>query len=345
MMSKVDLPNLKRMVDRHGKRRVYFRLASGKLRALPPEEDTAAFLAAYQAAAEDRTPPPPIGGDRVKPGTIAALAVLYLQSPEFARLATSTKATTRRLLDRLREAHGARPVAGMQIEDARKMVRQRADKPAAANRLLKLLRMLMRLAVDSGWRRDDPTRDVRPVRYRTTEIATWADSDIARFTDHWPLGTRERLALALLLYTGQRQSDVVRMGPQHVRDGRIAVRQVKTGKPLLIPMHAELLATLEATRSGHAVFLATRSGKPFTANGIGNWIRDAMRAAELPKGLSPHGLRKAAARRLAEAGCTTLQIAAITGHRSLRELEVYVRDVDQMQLADDAMKTLAKTKR
>lgn len=346
MMAKVDLPHLKRMTDRHGKKRVYFKRRGYKLIPLPAEENTDAFLDAYRAALDGvAATPKAIGADRVKPGTLAALIVLYLQSPEWAALAASTKAATRRILERLRVDHGHRPVVTMQIEQVRALVRKHADKPAAANRLLKLLRALLRLAVDAGWRRDDPTRDVRPIRYRTNEIATWSNDDIALFAERWPVGTRERLALALLLFTGQRQSDVVRMGPQHVQDGRIAVRQVKTGARLLIPMHPELVTALAAHTSGHAVFLATKQGQPFSPNGVGNWLRDAMRAANLPAGLSPHGLRKAAARRLAEAGCTTLQIAAITGHRSLRELELYTRDVDQVRLADAAIENLTKTRR
>src|SRR5689334_4199097 len=127
-MAKVNLPNLKRMRDRHGKARIYYRATSHRLIPLPPEDDTDAFLAAYRAASEDRTPPRPIGADRVKPGTIAALVVLYLKSPEWGALAASTKAATRRLLDRLRAEHGHRPVATMQLEHVRVLVRKRADK-------------------------------------------------------------------------------------------------------------------------------------------------------------------------------------------------------------------------
>lgn len=343
MNAKVNLPNLKRFTDRHGKRRVYFKPARGKLIPLPPEEDTAAFVAAYQAARDGSATPPPIGAAKVAPGSLAALVVLYLQSPEWARLAPSTKRSTRRILERLREAHGHRPAATMQIEQVRVLVRKHADKPAAANRLLKVLRALMRLAVDSGWRRDDPTRDVRPIRYATTEIATWSEGDIARFLDRWPLGTREHLALSLLLYTGQRQADVVGLGPQHVREGRIELRQSKTGQAVAVPVHPKLAEAIAAHPARHAVYLVTSDGRPFSVAGLGNWLREARTAAGMAPGMSPHGLRKAAARRLAEAGCSALQIQAVTGHRSLRELEVYVREADRVRLADAAFATLRKT--
>ena len=345
MNAKVNLPNLKRMRDRHGKRRVYFKPARGKLIALPPEEDTAAFIAAYQAAREGSATPPPIGASRVAPGTVAALVVLYLQSPEWARQAATTKKSTRRILERLRTEHGHRPAATMQIDQVRALVRKRADKPAAANRVLKVLRALMRLAVDSGWRRDDPTREVRPVRYGKTEIPTWSEADIARFLERWPLGTREHLALSLLLYTGQRQADVVGLGPQHVRDGRIELRQSKTGQAVAVPIHPTLAEAIAAHPARHAVYLVTADGRPFTVAGLGNWLREARAKAGMPAGMSPHGLRKAAARRLAEAGCSALQIQAVTGHRSLRELEVYVRQTDRVTLADAAFATLRKSER
>lgn len=342
MNAKVNLPSIKRFTDRHGRRRVYYKPGRGKLIALPPE-DSPEFVSAYQAAREGSATPPPIGASKVKPGSLAALVVLYLTSPEWARLATSTKRSTRLILERLREEHGHRPAATMQIEQVRALVRKQADKPAAANRLLKVLRALMRLAVDSGWRRDDPTREARPIRYATKEIETWSEADIARFVDRWPLGTREHLALSLLLYTGQRQSDVVRLGPQHVRDGRIELRQQKTGQGAAVPIHPALAEAIAAHPSGHAVYLVTSAGKPFSVAGLGNWLRDARAAAGMSPGMSPHGLRKAAARRLAEAGCTALQIQAVTGHRSLRELEVYVREADRVRLADAAFATLRKT--
>jgi|SRR5215475_9637214 len=141
------------------------------------------------------------------------------------------------------------------------------------------------------------------------------------------VGSKPRLALALLLYTGQRRSDVVSMGRQHIRDGVLQVRQVKTGAELMIPVHAELAKVLGET-SGDMTFLTTQFGKRFTAAGFGNWFHEECNDAGLLH-CSAHGLRKAAARRLAEAGCTEHQIAAITGHASLREVARYTKAADQ----------------
>ena len=114
---------------------------------------------------------------------------------------------------------------------------------------------------------------------------------------------------------------------------------------MAVPIHPTLAEAIAAHPARHAVYLVTGDGRPFTVAGLGNWLREARKKAAMPAGMSPHGLRKAAARRLAEAGCSALQIQAVTGHRSLRELEVYVRQTDRVTLADAAFATLRKSER
>ena len=120
----------------------------------------------------------------------------------------------------------------------------------------------------------------------------------------------------------------------------MSVRQQKTGAELAIPVHTELQTIITATTTGQMTFLITELGKPFTPAGFGNWFRDRCDEAGLSH-CSAHGLRKAAARRLAEAGCTANEIAAVTGHASLREIARYTKAADQKRLATAAM---AKTK-
>jgi integrase len=152
-------------------------------------------------------------------------------------------------------------------------------------------------------------------------------------------GTKARLALELLLGTGQRRSDVVRMGLQHVKGDEIAVRQQKTDEPLLIPMEPNLVQALAAIPKTNLTFLVTERGAPFTSAGFGNWFRDRCNEAELPQ-CSAHGLRKLAATRLANAGCSTDQVKAITGHKSLSEVARYTKAADQRRLARQAMSML-----
>jgi integrase/recombinase XerD len=143
--------------------------------------------------------------------------------------------------------------------------------------------------------------------------------------------------------TGGRREDAVRLGPQHVRNGRVRFRQAKnehrTPIDIDIPLHPELEASIAATPSGHLAFLATEFGRPFTPAGFGNWFRDQCDKANLHH-CSAHGLRKATAAALAEAGASTHEIAAVTGHMSLEEVERYTRAVRRKKLADAAMAKL-----
>jgi integrase len=189
-------------------------------------------------------------------------------------------------------------------------------------------------------RADDPARDIDYIRRKATGFHTWSEDEIAQFEAHHPIGTKARMALALLLYTAQRRS-VVKMGRQHIRGGVVQVRQQKTSAVLAIPLHPELAAIVEATPSEHLTFLTTAYGKPFTAAGFGNWFREQCDAVGLPKHCAAHGLRKAACRRLAEAGCSANVIAAISGHTTLREVERYTKAADQERMARQGMAAIS----
>jgi integrase len=117
----------------------------------------------------------------------------------------------------------------VQREHIVKLMAGRADKPNSANGLRKALRAMMQHAVEIGLRADDPTRDVKAIRVKTGWLSSLDRRRVAQFERRHPVGTRARSAFALLLYTGQRRSDVVRMGRQHIRDGVLQVRQLKTG--------------------------------------------------------------------------------------------------------------------
>jgi len=196
---------------------------------------------------------------------------------------------------------------------------------------------MMKHAIEIGLRQDDPTRDVRTIRVKSDGRHSWTEDEITQFEAHHPIGTKPRLALALLLYTGQRRSDVVKMGRQHIRNGVLSVKQQKTGAALAIPVHANLQAVLDATPGEHLTFLVTATGKPYGGNAFSAQFRNWCDEAKLPKHCKPHGLRKAACRRLAEAGCSGNEIMAISGHATLKELVRYTKAADQARLARNAM--------
>jgi integrase len=326
-------------VDRHGKPRFYFRRAGFGSRPLRGSLYSSQFMDDYEAALAGQSLP--IGADRARPGTMAALALSYFASPQFRGMRSSSQKIYRGIIERFCREHGDKRAVLLGREHIVRLMAGYADRPNIANALRRVLRAMMRHAMDINLRRDDPTRDVRAIRVKSAGHHNWTDAEIAQFEQHHPVGSRARLALALLVYTGQRRGDVIRMGPQHDRDGALQVKQEKTGAELIIPIHPELAAVIAATPSGHLTFLTTRFGRPFEGSGFSHWFRDACDQAGLPH-CSPHGLRKAAARRLAEAGCTAHEIGAITGHASLAELVRYTRAADQRRLAEAAM---AKTRK
>ena len=332
------LPYVHSYRDRHGKRRNYFRKPGAKRIALPGAPGSDEFMAAYQAAlAGVELPAREIGAERTKRGTIADLIVRYYNSSEWEQLEESTRAAYRGVLERLRREHGNKPVARLKRKHIKAMIDARAKTPNAANSLLKRIRSLMKIAITEEMITVNPTADIEFIKIKTDGFYSWTEEDIEKFEQRWPVGTRERLALGLLLYSAQRRSDVVKMGRQHIRDGQIMVRQQKTRTSLWIPLHPELARIIAQTPADNLTFLVTSFCKPFTAPGLGNWFRDACNAAGLPQ-CSAHGLRKAAARRMAEAGCTPHQIQAVTGHKSLQDVALYTKAAEQKKLAKEAMK-------
>jgi integrase len=320
--------------DRHGKPRFYFRRPGFKSVPLPGLPWSPQFMEAYENALAGQ--PLQVGASRTKPGTIRSLAVSYYNSIAFRSMKSSTQSVYRNIIDRFCREHGDKRVALLRREHVAMLMEARAERPESANGLRKALRAMMKHAVETGLRTDDPTRDVKAIRVKSDGYHSWTDDEIAQFEKRHPIGSRARLAFALLLYTGQRRSDVVRMGRQHIRDGVLQVRQLKTGTELSIPVHPDLAAIIAETPGDHLTFLTTKFGQPVTAAGFGNWFRERCNEALLPH-FSAHGLRKAAARRLAEAGCTEHEIAAITGHASLREVQRYTKAVNQARLARAAM--------
>jgi integrase len=327
-------------VDRHGKRRVRFRKAgfSTYLTGTPWSEEFMRQLAQAIDGVKAQSSGGEIGSKRTIPGSFDALAVSYYGSAEFQGLQPNTQSQRRRVIERFRVEHGTKPLKGLQREHIKKILGAKAATPESSNHLLKILRAILFYAVDLEWIAANPAADIKKIKRRTEGHHTWTESEIAQFQNHFPVGSKQRLALALGSFTAQRKGDVLRMGWQHVMGDMIAVRQEKTSTPLMIPLHPELRAVLESVPRTNLTFLTTSRGAPFDPNGFGNWWRAQCDAAGLPH-CSFHGLRKAAATRLAEAGCPPHQIAAMTGHKSLAEVARYTKAVDQQRLARQALET------
>jgi integrase len=324
-------------------------------------------MQAYRAALDCEGPQPQSSLTRVITGTVNALIAAYLDySPgstsPFKALAAETQRTRRNILENFREAHGekriytetdGRRVMLLTPEHLQRIVNEKANTPFAQRNLLNTLRALFRWAVAEGRAPGDPTLGVTRQKITSSGYQTWPETAIEKYKQTHALGTMPRLAIELLLSTAVRRGDAVRLGPQHVHDGTLMFEQGKTKgaeeATVIIPLHPDLCAAIAAMPATNIVrlaaptFLQTALGRPFTVAGFGNWFRKCCNEAGLPIGLSAHGLRKAAARRLADIGCSAHEIAAITGHATLSEIQRYTRAADRKRLALQAMKKLIES--
>lgn len=344
---KIDLPNLYADPDRHGNLRLYFRKAGRKVR-LRAEPGSAAFLAEYRAAAEQVSQPAQPAPQSATPaaGTLGWLARLYMMSGEFRRLdAQSRRNRESVILSCLDEPlkpgspdlMGACPLKVFGARHVKVLRDRKADRPGAANNRLKYLSSLFGWAVEDGRASANPCRDVRRIKYQSHGYYTWTQDDVARFEAHHPAGSKPRLALALLLYTGARRGDVVTLGRQHIRQGWLRFTPGKTGRradpvSVEIPLLAGLQAEIESCPQGQLTFLLTGQGKPFTPAGFGGWFKQQCVAAGLPD-CAAHGLRKAGAARAAERGATDHQLMAIYGWTNPKQAGTYTRKASRKKLA------------
>lgn len=328
-MASLKIKFVKRYADRHGKVRYYFRRPGYPSAALPDLEDPG-FLAAYAAANARPKQGKPLPG---KTKSFNALFDAYFASRKFTDLAEHTQRAYRSNVSHFLTHFGDRDCTLFSRPALESYLDLRSDEPGAASNFLKRMKQVLDFGVQREILETNVARDVTFSRPKTDGFPAWTEADVAAFEKRWPIGTKERLAFALLLYTGQRRSDVVRMGPQHVREGRIEVTQAKGGKTLMIPLHPALKALIAGCNGD--TFLVTEYGHAFSKAGFGAWFASRCEAAGIHK--RAHGLRKAISRRLAEAGCTAYEIIAITGHSSAKEAEPYTRAVDQQRMADAAM--------
>ena len=274
-----------------------------------------------------------------RPGSFQALADLYFASPGFRRLATKSQADYRRLLAPLLKQAGHHPVAKLPRAWVLDRLAELQDRPRTANYMLAVLRRVLAVAVEREWRSDNPALAVKLLPYRREPHRRWTDAEIAAFTSP-AVAADLRLAIMLALYTGQRQGDALRLLWSAYQGGAVRLRQSKTGVELVIPVHAALRAELDAAPRTAAVICATTDGRAW---GVDHF-RHRFAATRAALGLSPtltfHGLRASAASRLAEAGCSTEEIKAITGHLTDSMAAHYSRGARQEKLARSAMRRL-----
>ena len=320
---------------KNGKIYFYFR-RHDKRTPLPGAYNSPEFLQAYWALRSDKTKSE-IGVERTLPGSVNAAIVAYYKHHRFTKNKPITQETNRNILEAFRRVHGNKGIATLQQHHIEAIIGEKAGKPSAQRNLLKALRSLLDVAVKNKMRRDNPARGIKLDPIKTSGYHSWSEDELRQYEEHHPIGSKPRLALALLLYTAQRRSDVVTLGPANLRNGRLIFTQFKTGTAMDIPIAPPLTDIIAATPMiGVKTFLVTDYGKPFTPPGFGNWFRKRCDEAGLPH-CSAHGLRKAFLRRMAEAGCSEDFIASISGHRDYSEIRTYVQAANKARMATQGM--------
>jgi integrase len=317
--------------DRKGQRvRYYFRRRGTKAIPLPGLPGSEEFMAAYAAAlAAIPDQHVEIAANRTLPGTINALVVTYYKSDEWRTLAADTQKTRRRIIERFRAQHGDKRVALLQREHIVKMLAE-IGKPNAKRHWLKSIRGLMRVAVPT-MRKDDPTESIPGIKLpKSKGHHTWTDNEIAQYRAYWPLGSQQRLVMEFALETASRRGEVVRLGPQHVKDGRIRIERTHGSEDVDIPVSPQLQAACDAMPKAHLTYIVSAYGKPRSKYGLGNDFAKWATEAGLPAHCRLHGLKKGGMRRLAEAGGTAHELMAISGHKTLTEVQRYTKDADSL---------------
>ena len=350
-------------VDRWGNVRLYFWRGKGhkKIR-LTEKPGTEAFDRRYhellRASETGELKPPP--STAPIPGTLRWLGTQWMQSAAYRQLAPRTQDSIRRALEGIyvepiapgaREIFGDCPLKHFTVRSVVILRDRKVDYPESANERVKRLRSLFtwarqpenaHLGVTSN-----PAQQVSYLKpKRAGGFPTWSQADIERYQHHHPIGTKARLALELLIYTGARRSDVVILGRQHLRNGELSWVQHKGRQKkrtvVTIPVLPELMKILEASPTGDLTFLVTEFGRPYTAAGFANTFREWCKEAGL-KDRSAHGVRKAAATYLADRGATAHQLMAIFGWSSIKQAEIYTREADRKRLARESRHLLSRT--
>lgn len=344
-MPKRWLPeNVTSYADRHGKTRYRFRKAGYKTHSFTAMPGTEAFREEYAAACQQETGVRSAGIRHVVAGTFDELIGLYYQTSDFRGLSPWSQTTYRGIYERWRATttksgrrYGSAFVRDLTAAHVEQMMADMLPARAAANTLRKRLGTLMKLAVKRGIASTNPVRDSSPIAGKTTGFHTWTEDEIAAYQAQHPLGSTARLTLELMLWTGQRISDARVMGPPSIRGKRLVVDQKKLqGKVVLsLPIMPALAESILATPTRGLVFILNEYGAPFTEKGLGNKMRQWCDEAGLPH-CTAHGLRKAAARRFAEAGCSNQQIKSWTGHTTDSEVARYTAAVSQQAMSDAA---------
>jgi integrase len=352
----------KRYVDHTGKLRTYYRYSRPPT-PLPGLPWSAEFMAAYEAAvARAGRDKPMIGASRTKPGSLDAALVKYYLSDDFTAMAKSSQGQNRGCLERWRVGRGERPLRELQHKHVQGYI-GKLSTPSVQRNALRAIRPFMKFCLKQGLVSFNPSLGVEKAKMpKTGGFRAWTEDNVAQYTAKHPIGTKPYLALMIMLCLAVRRSDAVEIGPRHLRKtaehphGVLWEYRPKKGRrtggnAVTVPLHEDLIAAIDAmTMIGTETYLITAYGKAFTAKGLGKKMREWCDEAGVPplvdeatgkvKNVASHGLRKLSLTRLAECGLNVFQIAAVSGHKDLREVQLYVDAYNRKRAAAEAIAAL-----
>lgn len=352
-MIRVNLQYVSSDIDARGNVRYYFRRRGQRKIRLHGKPHSAEFTKAYSAALAGQLIARQLMSGPAT-GSLRWLCTKFFASAEFKRLDVKTRGHRRGALETVCRQPlsstdaalvGSLGFSTMPPLIVRVLRDRRADQPHGANSWLIALTGLFKWACEAGLANANPAKDIPRFKTSSQGHHTWSVEEVHQFENAHPIGSMPRLALALLLYTGQRRSDVVLFGRQHIRNGQMQFTQQKNRnrKPvtLTIPVLLQLQAIIDASDCKHLTFLISSHGKPFTNDGFSHRFRTWCDRAGLPQ-CTAHGLRKAGAVLAAHNGATTHQLMAIFGWRNINQAEVYTRAASQQKMAHEGMHLLVR---
>jgi integrase len=333
-------PYLSREVTRHGNAVWYVR-RNGKRTRLRSKYGTPEFEAEYQPALAGK---PKSDKGALVDGSLAWLVARYRETTVWQGLSSATKKQRENILHQVIASAADQPFGKITTATITAGRDRRAGTPFQARHFLDTMRGLFRWAFEARLVKTDPTAGVKnPSRSNSDGFVPWTEDDVDAYEKRWPIGTRQRVWLDVLLYTGLRRGDAVRLGRQHIRDGIATLKTEKTDTIVTLPILPVLSETLAGGPCGDLTFIAGENGNPLTKEGFGNLFRKACRAAGVPG--SAHGVRKIAATRAANAGATVAQLEAIFGWQGGTMAALYTRAADRRRLSIEAMSKLENDKR
>lgn len=334
---------LQKRWSRHGKLAWYVRVGRGPLIRLRAEYDSPEFWAEYHAAvagkpAESATP-------KTKSASLRWLVERYKDSGAWRALSPATQRQRANIFAGVLAKSGDESFLAIKPSDIEGGKEDRRATPSQSRNFLDAMRGLFRWAAEPsvGLVKIDPTKGIRnPARaYDGPGFPAWTEADVDRYEARWAAGSRQRVWLHVLLYTGLRRGDAVRLGRQHVRHGVATIWTEKTGTEVTIPILPVLAATLAVGPTGDLAFICGERGEPLTKESFGNMFSAACRKAGVNK--SAHGVRKIGATRAAENGATVAELEALFGWSGGQMAALYTRAADRRRLAKASAAKLIRT--